>query len=207
MPQFNAVEALGLISYSYTAAVLNEFIKLDFGAVEIPYWVIADHANKVIEDYKDDQIINLTEGGGVVNTFDYGSITEVQAVASEDWGQITDSSNIEAMGSTLHVAVHLVCYQDLLVLVRYSSSVDPDTDWMLHTSFLEHCGLLALPTLIMYLRLLRRVYYLRSDTKVAYAPNWNVFGTLFSGVLLEELSPRYSQRILIIRSDKVHSLR
>ena len=98
MPQFNAVEALGLISYSYTAAVLNEFIKLDFGAVGLPYWVIADHANKVIEDYKDDQIINLVEGGGVVSTFDYGSITEVQAVATDDWGQITDSSNIEAMG-------------------------------------------------------------------------------------------------------------
>ena len=83
MPQFVAYEALGVISYSYTASVLNEFIKLDFGSIGLAYWVIADHANKVIQDYKDDQIINLTEDGGVVSQFDYGSILEVEAVAQD----------------------------------------------------------------------------------------------------------------------------
>ena len=183
MPQFNAVEALGLISYSYTAAVLNEFIKLDFGAVGLPYWVIADHANKVIEDYKDDQIINLTEGGGVVNTFDYGSITEVQAVATDDWGQITDSSNIEAMGR-----VHFTSLSTWSVIKTWVGSgtvfefggsryrldapyIVSGTLWVAGTANTHYVPAIAAEGLLP----------LRSDTKVAYAPNWNAFGTLFSG--------------------------
>ena len=183
MPQFNAVEALGLISYSYTAAVLNEFIKLDFGAVGLPYWVIADHANKVIEDYKDDQIINLVEGGGVVSTFDYGSITEVQAVASEDWGQITDSSNIEAMGR-----VHFTSLSTWSVIKTWVGSgtvfefggsryrldapyIVSGTLWVAGTANTHYVPAIAAEGLLP----------LRSDTKVAYAPNWNAFGTLFSG--------------------------
>jgi hypothetical protein len=183
MPQFNAVEALGLISYSYTAAVLNEFIKLDFGAVGLPYWVIADHANKVIEDYKDDQIINLVEGGGVVSTFDYGSITEVQAVASDDWGQITDSSNIEAMGR-----VHFTSLSTWSVIKTWVGSgtvfefggsryrldapyIVSGTLWVAGTANTHYVPAIAAEGLLP----------LRSDTKVAYAPNWNAFGTLFSG--------------------------
>ena len=183
MPQFNAVEALGLISYSYTAAVLNEFIKLDFGAVGLPYWVIADHANKVIEDYKDDQIINLVEGGGVVSTFDYGSITEVQAVASDDWGQITDSSNIEAMGR-----VHFTSLSTWSVIKTWVGSgtvfefggsryrldapyIVSGTLWVAGTANAHYVPAIATEGLLP----------LRSDTKVAYAPNWNAFGTLFSG--------------------------
>jgi hypothetical protein len=183
MPQFNAVEALGLISYSYTAAVLNEFIKLDFGAVGLPYWVIADHANKVIEDYKDDQIINLTEGGGVVNTFDYGSITELQAVASDDWGQITDSSNIEAMGR-----VHFTSLSTWSVIKTWVGSgtvfefggsryrldapyIVSGTLWVAGAANAHYVPAIAAEGLLP----------LRSDTKVAYAPNWNAFGTLFSG--------------------------
>ena len=183
MPQFNAVEALGLISYSYTAAVLNEFIKLDFGAVGLPYWVIADHANKVIEDYKDDQIINLTEGGGVVNTFDYGSITEVQAVATDDWGQITDSSNIEAMGR-----VHFTSLSTWSVIKTWVGSgtvfefggsryrldapyIVSGTLWVAGAANAHYVPAIAAEGLLP----------LRSDTKVAYSPNWNAFGTLFSG--------------------------
>ena len=183
MPQFNAVEALGLISYSYTAAVLNEFIKLDFGAVGLPYWVIADHANKVIEDYKDDQIINLTEGGGVVNTFDYGSITEVQAVATDDWGQITDSSNIEAMGRA-----HFTSLSTWSVIKTWVGSgtvfefggsryrldapyIVSGTLWVAGAANAHYVPAIAAEGLLP----------LRRDTKVAYAPNWNAFGTLFSG--------------------------
>ena len=183
MPQFNAVEALGLISYSYTAAVLNEFIKLDFGAVGLPYWVIADHANKVIEDYKDDQIINLTEGGGVVNTFDYGSITEVQAVATDDWGQITDSSNIEAMGRA-----HFTSLSTWSVIKTWVGSgtvfefggsryrldapyIVSGTLWVAGAANSHYVPAIAAEGLLP----------LRSDTKVAYSPNWNAFGTLFSG--------------------------
>ncbi len=175
MPQFNAVEALGLISYSYTAAVLNEFIKLDFGAVGLPYWVIADHANKVIEDYKDDQIINLTEGGGVVNTFDYGSITEVQAVATDDWGQITDSSNIEAMGR-----VHFTSLSTWSVIKTWVGSgtvfefggsryrldapyIVSGTLWVAGTANTHYVPAIATEGLLP----------LRSDTITNYAPHWD----------------------------------
>ena len=183
MPQFNAVEALGLISYSYTAAVLNEFIKLDFGAVGLPYWVIADHANKVIEDYKDDQIINLTEGGGVVNTFDYGSITEVQAVASDDWGQITDSSNIEAMGR-----VHFTSLSTWSVIKTWVGSgtvfefggsryrldapyIVSGTLWVAGTANAHYVPAIATEGLLP----------LRSDTITNYAPHWTGSGVVFSG--------------------------
>ena len=183
MPQFNAVEALGLISYSYTAAVLNEFIKLDFGAVGLPYWVIADHANKVIEDYKDDQIINLTEGGGVVNTFDYGSITEVQAVASDDWGQITDSSNIEAMGR-----VHFTSLSTWSVIKTWVGSgtvfefggsryrldapyIVSGTLWVAGTANTHYVPAIATEGLLP----------LRSDTITNYAPHWTGSGVVFSG--------------------------
>ena len=213
MPQFNAVEALGLISYSYTAAVLNEFIKLDFGAVGLPYWVIADHANKVIEDYKDDQIINLVEGGGVVSTFDYGSITEVQAVASDDWGQITDSSNIEAMGR-----VHFTSLSTWSVIKTWVGSgtvfefggsryrldapyIVSGTLWVAGTANTHYVPAIAAEGLLP----------LRSDTKVAYAPNWNAFGTLFSGSFTGEavvkVSPEDSKTLFNVHGDAGVSFR
>ena len=183
MPQFVAYEALGVISYSYTASVLNEFIKLDFGSIGLAYWVIADHANKVIQDYKDDQIINLTEDGGVVSQFDYGSILEVEAVAQDDWGLITDTSNIETMGRT-----HFHSLTTWSVIKT----------WIGSGTVFEFGGSryrLDAPYIVSgTLRVAgnAKTHYapaiategllpLRSDTKIAYAPNWNVFGTLFSG--------------------------
>ena len=83
-----------------------------------------------------------------------------------------------------------------LVLVQYSSSADPDSDWMPHTSFLEHCGLLALPTLIMYLRLLRRVCYPSVVTLKLLMLLTGTHSAPCSAVaLLERLSSRYPQRI------------
>ena len=183
MPQFVAYEALGVISYSYTASVLNEFIKLDFGSIGLAYWVIADHANKLIQDYKDDQIINLTEDGGVVSQFDYGSILEVEAVAQDDWGLVTDTSNIETMGRT-----HFHSLTTWSVIKTWvgsgtvwefgGSTYRLDAPWIgsgtlrvSSTANTHYVPAIATEGLLP----------LRSDTKIAYAPNWNVFGTLFSG--------------------------
>ena len=183
MPQFVAYEALGVISYSYTASVLNEFIKLDFGSIGLAYWVIADHANKVIQDYKDDQIINLTEDGGVVSQFDYGSILEVEAVAQDDWGLVTDTSNIETMGRT-----HFHSLTTWSVIKTWIGSgtvfefggsryrldapyIVSGTLWVAGNANTHYVPAIATEGLLP----------LRSDTKIAYAPNWNVFGTLFSG--------------------------
>jgi len=183
VPQFVAYEALGVISYSYTASVLNEFIKLDFGSIGLAYWVIADHANKIIQDYKDDQIINLTEDGGVVSQFDYGSILEVEAVAQDDWGLVTDTSNIETMGRT-----HFHSLTQWSVIKTWvgsgtvwefgGSTYRLDAPWIgsgtlrvSSTANTHYVPAIATEGLLP----------LRSDTKIAYAPNWNVFGTLFSG--------------------------
>ena len=207
MPQFVAVKALGLISYSYTSAIEEQFLYLDFGALGRAYWVIADHASKVIEDYKDDQIVDLVESGGPLNQVDYGSITEVEAYATDDWGEITVTSNIQAMGRT-----HFHSLTTWSVIKTWVGSgtvfefggsryrldapyIVSGTLWVAGNANTHYVPAIATEGLLP----------LRSDTKVAYAPNWNAFGTLFSGKLCwRGLSPRYSQRILIIRSDKVH---
>ena len=184
MPQFVAYEALGVISYSYTASVLNEFIKLDFGAVGLAYWVIADHANKVIQDYKDDQIINLTEGSGVVSQFDYGSITQVEGVGQDDWGLVTDTSNIEAMGRTHFHSLTTWSVIKTWVGTGTVWEMDGGTRYRLDAPWIGSGTLRVSSTAnTHYVPAIATegLLPLRSDTKIAYAPNWNVFGTLFSG--------------------------
>ena len=183
VPQFVAYEALGVISYSYTASVLNEFIKLDFGSIGLAYWVIADHATKVIQDYKDDQIVDLVESGGPLNQLDYGSIAEVEAYATDDWGEITVTSNIQAMGRT-----HFHSLTTWSVIKTWIGSgtvfefggsryrldapyIVSGTLWVAGNANTHYVPAIATEGLLP----------LRSDTKIAYAPNWNVFGTLFSG--------------------------
>ena len=183
MPQFVAYEALGVISYSYTASVLNEFIKLDFGSIGLAYWVIADHANKIIQDYKDDQIINLTEDGGVVSQFDYGSILEVEAVAQDDWGLVTDTSNIETMGRT---HFHSLTTWSVIKTWIGSGTVFEfgGSRYRLDAPYIVSGTLrVAGNANAHYVPAIATegLLPLRSDTKIAYAPNWNVFGTLFSG--------------------------
>jgi len=184
MPQFVAVKALGLISYSYTSAIEEQFLYLDFGALGRAYWVIADHASKVIEDYKDDQIVDLVESGGPLNQVDYGSITEVEAYATDDWGEITVTSNIQAMGRT-----H---FHSLTTWSVIKTWVGTGTVWEMDggTRYRLDAPWIGSGTLRPYGS--ANTHYvpaiategllpLRSDTKVAYAPNWNAFGTLFSG--------------------------
>ena len=183
MPQFVAVKALGLISYSYTSAIEEQFLYLDFGALGRAYWVIADHASKVIEDYKDDQIVDLVESGGPLNQVDYGSITEVEAYATDDWGEITVTSNIQAMGRT-----HFHSLTTWSVIKTWVGSgtvfefggsryrldapyIVSGTLWVAGNANTHYVPAIATEGLLP----------LRSDTKVAYAPNWNAFGTLFSG--------------------------
>ena len=183
MPQFVAVKALGLISYSYTSAIEEQFLYLDFGALGRAYWVIADHASKVIEDYKDDQIVDLVESGGPLNQVDYGSITEVEAYATDDWGEITVTSNIQAMGRT-----HFHSLTTWSVIKTWVGSgtvfefggsryrldapyIVSGTLWVAGTANTHYVPAIAAEGLLP----------LRSDTKVAYSPNWNAFGTLFSG--------------------------
>ena len=184
MPQFVAVKALGLISYSYTSAIEEQFLYLDFGALGRAYWVIADHATKVIQDYKDDQIVDLVESGGPLNQLDYGSIAEVEAYATDDWGEITVTSNIQAMGRT-----H---FHSLTTWSVIKTWVGTGTVWEMDggTRYRLDAPWIGSGTLRPYGS--ANTHYvpaiategllpLRSDTKVAYAPNWNAFGTLFSG--------------------------
>jgi len=183
MPQFVAVKALGLISYSYTSAIEEQFLYLDFGALGRAYWVIADHATKVIQDYKDDQIVDLVESGGPLNQLDYGSIAEVEAYATDDWGEITVTSNIQAMGRT-----HFHSLTTWSVIKTWIGSgtvfefggsryrldapyIVSGTLWVAGNANTHYVPAIATEGLLP----------LRSDTKIAYAPNWNVFGTLFSG--------------------------
>ena len=183
MPQFVAVKALGLISYSYTSAIEEQFLYLDFGALGRAYWVIADHATKVIQDYKDDQIVDLVESGGPLNQLDYGSIAEVEAYATDDWGEITVTSNIQAMGRT-----HFHSLTTWSVIKTWVGSgtvfefggsryrldapyIVSGTLWVAGNANTHYVPAIATEGLLP----------LRSDTKIAYAPNWNVFGTLFSG--------------------------
>jgi hypothetical protein len=202
MPQFVAVKALGLISYSYTSAIEEQFLYLDFGALGRAYWVIADHASKVIEDYKDDQIVDLVESGGPLNQVDYGSITEVEAYATDDWGEITVTSNIQAMGRT-----H---FHSLTTWSVIKTWVGTGTVWEMDggTRYRLDAPWIGSGTLRPYGS--ANTHYvpaiategllpLRSDTKVVYAPNWNAFGTLFSGSFAGEAvtkvfpeDPRYS---------------
>ena len=214
VPQFVAYEALGVISYSYTASVLNEFIKLDFGSIGLAYWVIADHANKIIQDYKDDQIINLTEDGGVVSQFDYGSILEVEGVGQDDWGLVTDTSNIETMGRT-----H---FHSLTTWSVIKTWVGTGTVWEMDggTRYRLDAPWIGSGTLRPYGN--ANTHYvpaiaakgllpLRSDTKIAYAPNWNAFGTLFSGSFAGEavvkISPEDRKTLFNVHGDAVISFR
>ena len=214
VPQFVAYEALGVISYSYTASVLNEFIKLDFGSIGLAYWVIADHANKIIQDYKDDQIINLTEDGGVVSQFDYGSILEVEGVGQDDWGLVTDTSNIETMGRT-----H---FHSLTTWSVIKTWVGTGTVWEMDggTRYRLDAPWIGSGTLRPYGNAntnyvpaiaAKGLLPLRSDTKIAYAPNWNVFGTLFSGSFAGEavvkISPEDRKTLFNIYGDAGISFR
>jgi len=213
MPQFVAVKALGLISYSYTSAIEEQFLYLDFGALGRAYWVIADHASKVIEDYKDDQIVDLVESGGPLNQVDYGSITEVEAYATDDWGEITVTANIQAMGRT-----HFHSLTTWSVIKTWVGSgtvfefggsryrldapyIVSGTLWVAGNANTHYVPAIAAEGLLP----------LRSDTKIAYAPNWNAFGTLFSGSFTGEavvkVSPEDSKTLFNVHGDAGVSFR
>ena len=213
MPQFVAVKALGLISYSYTSAIEEQFLYLDFGALGRAYWVIADHASKVIEDYKDDQIVDLVESGGPLNQVDYGSITEVESYATDDWGEITVTSNIQAMGRT-----HFHSLTTWSVIKTWVGSgtvfefggsryrldapyIVSGTLWVAGNANTHYVPAIATEGLLP----------LRSDTKIAYAPNWNAFGTLFSGSFTGEavvkVSPEDSKTLFNVHGDAGISFR
>ena len=201
MPQFVAVKALGLISYSYTSAIEEQFLYLDFGALGRAYWVIADHASKVIEDYKDDQIVDLVESGGPLNQVDYGSITEVEAYATDDWGEITVTSNIQAMGRT-----HFHSLTTWSVIKTWVGSgtvfefggsryrldapyIVSGTLWVAGNANTHYVPAIATEGLLP----------LRSDTITNYAPHWTGSGVVFSGSFTGEAvtkvfpeDPRYS---------------
>ena len=201
MPQFVAVKALGLISYSYTSAIEEQFLYLDFGALGRAYWVIADHASKVIEDYKDDQIVDLVESGGPLNQVDYGSITEVEAYATDDWGEITVTANIQAMGRT-----HFHSLTTWSVIKTWVGSgtvfefggsryrldapyIVSGTLWVAGTANTHYVPAIATEGLLP----------LRSDTITNYAPHWTGSGVVFSGSFAGEAvtkvfpeDPRYS---------------
>ena len=201
MPQFVAVKALGVISYSYTSAIEEQFLYLDFGALGRAYWVIADHASKVIEDYKDDQIVDLVESGGPLNQVDYGSITEVEAYATDDWGEITVTANIQAMGRT-----HFHSLTTWSVIKTWVGSgtvfefggsryrldapyIVSGTLWVAGNANTHYVPAIATEGLLP----------LRSDTITNYAPHWTGSGVVFSGSFAGEAvtkvfpeDPRYS---------------
>ena len=93
-----SIVSLGLISYSYNPSVAEQFLYLDFGSIAINYWVIENHADAVINDYKDIQLLNLTEDSSINSSLNYGLISEIEAVVTEDWGYVNVSSNITSFG-------------------------------------------------------------------------------------------------------------
>jgi hypothetical protein len=189
IPQFTAVQSLGLISYSYNSAVGEEFLYLDFGNVGLDYWVLENYQNTVLSSIQDEQLINLTETGGTIATLDYGRITQIEAVSTEDWGLITVSSNITSYGF-LH-------FQSLATWSVVNTWVGTGTVWEMDSGTryrldapwigsgtLRYEGS-ALTNYVPSITA-EALLPLRSDTRIAFSPNWNAFGTIFAGGIISE---------------------
>ena len=188
MPQFTAVQSLGLISYSYNSAVGEQFLYLDFGNVGLDYWVLENYQGTVLSSIQNQQLINLTETGGLVATLDYGSITQIEAVSIEDWGLITVSSNITSFG--------FLYYQSLTTWSVVNVWVGSGTVWEFGGSRYRldapwiGSGTLRVSgnTISSYVPTITTegLLPLRSDTRIAFSPNWNAFGTIFTNSLSSE---------------------
>ena len=188
MPQFTAVQSLGLISYSYNSAVGEQFLYLDFGNVGLDYWVLENYQGTVLSSIQNQQLINLTETGGLVATLDYGSITQIEAVSTEDWGLITVSSNITSFG--------FLYYQSLTTWSVVNAWVGSGTVWEFGGSRYRldapwiGSGTLRVSgnTISSYVPTITTegLLPLRSDTRIAFSPNWNAFGTIFTNSLSSE---------------------
>ena len=71
---FNFSNAIDRRTYHYNSSSIDLLNRISYGSVASPVidsWVIADHANKIIEDYKDSFLTDLVNSGGG-DYFDYG---------------------------------------------------------------------------------------------------------------------------------------
>jgi hypothetical protein len=180
MPQMTSVMSLGLISYSYNPSIVEQFLYLDFGSVSLNYWVIENHANVVIEDFKDIQLLNLTEDGSVNSSLDLGLITQVEAVGTEDWGLITVSSNITTFGFTHFESLStwsvIKAWEGTGQIFEFGGSI-----YRLNAPWIGSGTLrLSGDTITNYVPNVttRGLLPLRGDTRIAFAPNWNAFGSI-----------------------------
>jgi len=187
IPQFTAVQSLGLISYSYNSAVGEEFLYLDFGNVGLDYWVLENYQNTVLSSIQNEQLINLTETSGPVATLDYGSISQIEAVSTEDWGLITVSSNITSFGFLHYQSLATWSVVNTWVGTGTVWEMDGGTRYRLDAPWIGS-GTLRLfgTTTTNYVPAIATegLLPLRSDTRIAFSPNWNAFGT----ILVEGLS-------------------
>ena len=98
---FRSEDLFGILSYSYSPSTGDPFYYIDYGSVAQPpidSWVIANHANETIQSLANDRIIDLVYSG-TGNYIDLGSINEIQAVSTDDWGLITTSSDVFSFGT------------------------------------------------------------------------------------------------------------
>ena len=98
---FRSEDLFGILSYSYSPSTGDPFYYLDYGSIAEPpidSWVIANHANETIQSLANDRIIDLVYSG-TGNYIDLGSINEIQAVSTDDWGLITTSSDVFSFGT------------------------------------------------------------------------------------------------------------
>ena len=198
---------------TFVPGTTNVFEYLDFGGVSSDYWVLQNYQNTVLSTIQNDQIINLTETGGTISMVDYGSLTEIEAVGIEDWGSITVNSDVTPFGFT---HFHSLATWSVIKTWIGSGTVFEfgGSRYRLDAPYIVSGTLRVsgsandhyVPAIAT-----EGLLPLRSDTKIAYAPNWNAFGTLFSGSFAGEavvkISPEDRKTLFNVHGDAGISFR
>ena len=175
-----SIVSLGLISYSYNPSVAEQFLYLDFGSIAINYWVIENHADAVINDYKDIQLLNLTEDSSINSSLNYGLISEIEAVGTEDWGYVNVSSNITSFGflhfTSLSTWSVIRAWAGTGQIFEFGGSIYRLNAPWIGSGTLRVSG----DTTTNYVPNIttKGLLPLRGDTKISFAPNWNAFGSV-----------------------------
>ncbi len=82
------------VLYSYSISSIDEFQRKDFGYVlyTADFWIIAEHADVVIQDYATARIVDLTNTSIAIDYIDYGLVSK-NSISSIDWRYITETSS------------------------------------------------------------------------------------------------------------------
>ena len=76
---FRSDDLIGILSYSYNPTIGDPFYYHDYGLVSadpIDSWVIANHADVVIQDHANDRIVDLVYTGPTTSAYvDYGEVS------------------------------------------------------------------------------------------------------------------------------------